>query len=304
MPKSEIQVISPDPITHAHEVIDLAAKTFGGFYDFRRQLREWYLLNSHYDWKASAIGHLDGQMVTHYGVWGYDMRIGRSVVRCGGIGCVATDGEYRKRGLMAKTVPHSIESMCDLGYDMTILFGIWDFYHQFGYVRAWNELGWRMSRDHMPKTLPKVKYESVAATPRQEIADLHNRYNANVTGSAIRPTFSKAYCLFKGKLESYAWKKGNKIAGHVLIEASGRFACLEAIGEPDEILSVLASLAQKKQAKEICFDTLPYNSPLAKRLRQLTCRSEKQYIKSGGAMVRLLNLKSCLTKISPELTPA
>ena len=140
--------------------------------------------------------------------------------------------------------------------------------------------------------------------PNPDIAELHNRENANVTCSAIRPTFSKAFCLFKGKLEGYLWKKSGKIVGHVIVEASNRLVCLEATGQPDDILSVLASLAQKKQFKEISFDTLPYNSPLAKRLRQLTCRTEKQYIKSGGAMVRLLNLESCLRKITPELSAA
>jgi len=38
---------------------------------------------------------------------------------------------------MAKTVAATIEAMSQVGYDMTVLFGIPDFYHRFGYVRAW-----------------------------------------------------------------------------------------------------------------------------------------------------------------------
>jgi predicted acetyltransferase len=271
-------------------------------HDFRRDLRNWYLLNSHYDWQASAVGFIDAQMVTHYGVWGYDMRVGSSVIRCGGIGCVATDGEYRKRGLMAQTVPHSLKFMRDRGYDMTILFGVWDFYHRFGYTRAWNEVSWILNRKDIPADLPTIKYEQLEATPNPKIAELHNRENATVTGSAVRPTFTRGYCLFSGKLEVYAWKKAGRIVGHVHVNPGDRLICHEATGNPDDILSVLASLAQKKQLKEIAFHSLPYNSPLARRLRQLNCRNEKQYIKSGGAMIRLMNLNSTLKKIAPELS--
>src|SRR5690606_16448607 len=126
-------------------------------------------------------------------------------------------------------------------------------------------------------------YSSIEAKPDPRIAELHNRYNANVTGSAIRPTFHRGHCMFSGKLEAYAWKKGTKLVGHVHIDASNRLTCHEATGEVDEILSVLCKLARKKQAKEIVFNTLPYNSPLARRLRQLNCKVDRQYIKSGGA---------------------
>ncbi len=303
MATHDLSVVCPDPITHAHQLIDLCAKTFGGFYDFRRQLREWYLLNSHYDWAASAVGFVDGQLVTHYGVWDYQMRIGKSVVRCGGIGAVATDGEFRKKGLMARTVPHSLAAMKSRGYDLSILFGVWDFYHRFGYVRAWNETNWSIARDRLPKELPTVRYEEIKAIPDDQIARLHNRANAEVTGAAVRPTFSRAHCFFKGTAECFIWRSGRRMVGHVMVQMNnGRLVCYEATGRPEDILSVLAGLAAKKGSRDIGFETLPYDSPLARRLRQFTVRSERQYIKSGGAMVRLLNLTSCLGKMTTELS--
>ena len=260
MAKSALRVISPDPITNAHEVIELAAKTFGGYYDFRRTLRDWYLLNSHYDWKASAVGFLGEDLVTHYGVWDYKMRIGKSVVRCGGIGCVATDGEHRKKGLMAQTVPHSLKSMRERGYDFSILFGIWDFYHQFGYTRAWNETSWHMGLDRLPKDLPTLKYKPLPPTPGDTINKLHNRYNATVTGAAVRPTFHKSFCFFKGKTEGFMWKSGRD-AGYVLVQVNGaKLSCFEAAGKPDDILSVLQSIAQAKHLRDLSFETLPYNT--------------------------------------------
>lgn len=303
MANHKLVVSTPDPIADAHEVIELCAKTFGRYYDFRKQLREWYMLNAPYDWKSTAIGRLDGQVVTHFGVWDYQMRIGRSVVRCGGIGCVATDGDHRKKGLMAQTVPHSISAMKACGYDMSILFGIWDFYHKFGYVRAWSETTFHMNRDHLPKDLPKVAFKEFSAVPNQDIARLHNRHNARVTGSAVRPFLLKGYCFFSGKPECYAWSKAKKLVGHVLVQVNGtRLSCYEATGETDEILSVLSAIATQKGTRDISFETFPYMSPVAVRLRRMTARMERQYIKSGGAMVRIVNLESCLRKMLPELS--
>lgn len=306
MHKPSLTVISPVESQHANDILDLGAKTFagfGGFFAMRKNMREWYLLNSHYDWKASAIGLIDGQLTTHFGIWGYPMRIGKGVVRCGGVGMVSTHGEFHKQGLMAQTVPHSVEHMRQEGYDLSILFGIWDFYHRFGYVQAWAENTWFTWCDRVPKDLPKVNYESFTPEPREDIAKLHNRYTAELTGAAVRPTFSKKFFFLGQRIEGYLWKEKNKLAGHVIVSAEGPYlACWEATGKPDQILTVLKAIAETKQLKELRFDTLPYLSPLAKRLRQLTCRMERQYVKSGSAMVRVINLKSCLEKMVPELS--
>jgi len=303
MSNQNLIVRSPDPITDAHQIIELCAKTFGPYYSFRRHLRNWYLLNSHYDWKVSAVGFADGQLVTHYGVWDYQMRIGRGVVRCGGIGCVATDDDHRGKGLMALTIPPCIEAMKRQGYDMSLLFGITNFYHKFGYTRAWSDTNWSTYLDYLPKVLPKVSFAPLKAVPSEVINQLHNRYNATVTGSAIRANFTHGYCFFHGKTEAHLWKKSNKPAGHVFTQINNnRLVCYEATGEPDEILYVLRSLANKKGLGEISFETFPYLSPIARRLRQLSCRCDRQYVKSGAAMIRIINLESCLKKIASELS--
>jgi GNAT superfamily N-acetyltransferase len=141
MKSSEFQVIPPDRLRHLDEMSDLMAKVFSdvGYFEFRNQCRRWYVNHSHYDWRVSRIGILDGRIITHYGVWGYDMRIGSAVVRAGGIGGVATHGDFRRRGFMARTVRASLDAMRGNGYDITILFGINDFYHGFGYVLFPNE---------------------------------------------------------------------------------------------------------------------------------------------------------------------
>lgn len=303
MSNPNLRVIAPDPQQHADELVELCAKTFNPYFDRRRDLRNWYLLNSTYDWKASAIGLVDGQMVTHYGVWDYQMRIGSAVVRCGGIGCVATHGEFRKQGLMAQTIPTSLNAMRQGGYDLTILFGVGDFYHRFNYVRAWNEVKWFINRDKLPAELPAVKTEIFDGTPREDIARLHNRQNATATGSAVRPTYA-VHGYYFWPVEGRLWKDAKgKLAGHVVVSSgSGRLVCHESTGTADQVLAVLKQLAEEKQMREISIETAPYNSEVLRRVRQCDCRCEKTYIKSGLAMVQCLNLGPCLGKMTGELS--
>ena len=157
--------------------------------------------------------------------------------------------------------------------------------------------------DRLPKDLPKVKFESFVAKPNDAVAKLHNRYTAEMTGAAVRPTYPAAFYIFGQQVEGYLWKDAKgKPVGHVLIHTGhGRVNCVESTGEVDQILSVLAAIAAKKGLKELHFETLPYLSPMARKLRTLTCRCERNYVKSGNAMVRVMNLRNCLAKMTVEL---
>jgi predicted N-acetyltransferase YhbS len=60
-----------------------------------------------------------------------ELRIGSSVVRVGGIGCVGTEREYRGRGLARQVIEASMELMRRERYQASFLFGIQDFYDKY-----------------------------------------------------------------------------------------------------------------------------------------------------------------------------
>ncbi len=297
-------VRSPDRAAHADGLIELCARTFNPYFEFREMCRSWYLLHGPYDWEASAVGLVGGEVVTHWGVWRYRMRIGRAEVRCGGIGAVATSAEHRRRGYMARTAPHSLARMRALGYDLSVLFGIDGFYHRFGYVPAWPVEIWHLDRDAFPRELPRVRHSPLPALPAPETVRLHNRANAVLTGTAVRPTYTGPFNGWFRVLEGHGWRDGRgRLAGHVVVrEQEGTLTCTEATGEVDAILAVLHDLSVAKELKVVRFFSLPYRSALAARLRRLVCRLERRYAENGEAMVRVIDLESCLRKIAPELS--
>jgi hypothetical protein len=77
----ELQISAPDPENDGPKLIDLLCKTFpvsAGYWQGERICQDGYLLNSNYDWVASRVGKLGSEIVTHFGVWRLQVRLGRA----------------------------------------------------------------------------------------------------------------------------------------------------------------------------------------------------------------------------------
>ena len=300
MSSDALNLASPHPKADREEMFDIISKTFSGngYFNFLNRCRNSYIGGSHYDWGASTIGRMGGKMVTHWGVWGYDMRIGRSSVRVAGIGAVSTHGEYRKRRLMSRTIARALPVMRDAGYDMTLLFGINDYYHRFGYVRAFPSTTYIVAVGQLPTDKPSPRCRKLKRLPLAEMAPVYNRRSADLTATAVRPTYRKA--VFLGDQEGLFWPDAKgKLAGWVLTHGN---TCVDHAGQPEQVLRVLGELARKRSWQEVRFDYLHYGTALRKRITAGTCRAETHYTRSGGAMIRTLDLRRTLEKISPELS--
>ena len=71
------------------------------------EISQQYIGNCHYDWNTSRLIWDGDQLVHHWGVWGYPMRLDGVQLQVAGVGAVVTLEEYRKQGLMqtARLVP-------------------------------------------------------------------------------------------------------------------------------------------------------------------------------------------------------
>jgi predicted N-acetyltransferase YhbS len=299
-----LQVIAPGPQKHREEMFELIAKVFShrGYFQFRDRLREYYVDHSHYDWTASRIGILDGRIVTHFGIWDYQMRIGAARVRVAGVGAVATHQDCRKRGYMKLTAQASVAGLRERGYDLSLLFGIPDFYHRFGFTRAFAESDHCVRPGDLPSAAPARPLRRFRFRPRPDLERLYNRAHAHVTGTAVRPTYSRPNT--QAKYQGYLWTgPRGRPAGYVaVIKEGSRLSVIEAVGDAEQVLRATAQLARKLAADQVRFANLPYDTPLARRLRQGACTLERRYHRLGGPMVRVVNLASTLRKMCGELS--
>lgn len=304
MTDGDIRIVAPDAKVHHDGVLDLAAKVHGNYFNFLNVCRGGYIDHSHFDWSASRIALAGEQVVCFFAVWKYAMRIGRCSVRTGGIGAVATHVDFRKRGLMGQTARASIQAMRDLGYGMTVLFGIRDFYEKLGYVQAFPDQTWFVAAGELPaaKGLGLVRYR---AGSRKDLDALYNRWHQGLTGTAVRPTYTRARPeAGNAQWQGWQWKDARgKTTGYVVVLARGTTLDVgDAAGEPGAILAALGRLAAKLRCIEVRFGGLHEQSELARAIRRLNSRCETRHFRSGGAMASTISLPRVLGEIAPELS--
>ena len=74
--------------------------------------------------------------IAHLWVIDFQMRIGTAQVRMAGIGDVYTNRQYRMKGYMRHLYEDTLNYMTAEGYDVSMLFGIPNFYTKFGYATS------------------------------------------------------------------------------------------------------------------------------------------------------------------------
>jgi len=298
----DFTIVRPNCKEHGERLFDLIAKTFPypSYYGMLQACRGRYINQSHYDWNASRIGLIGGEIVTHYGVWGYRMRVGSARLRCAGVGVVATREDHRKSGLMNLTARASVAAMRELNYDTSILFGIPKFYHRFGYTRAWSREVTVIAAGDLPNEQPELPVRKLSAVHRAELTSLYNREDRSVTGTAVRPTYRRD--CYGQPLEGCVWKNGDDAVTGYVIYKTASCEIVEAVGDVEQTLRVIAVLARRGGWKEVRFVTLPYTSAIARRFRHGTCRIETRHMGNGGPMIALINLPAALKRMTSELS--
>ncbi|MFY9985226.1 MAG: GNAT family N-acetyltransferase [Chthoniobacterales bacterium] len=299
----DLQISAPDPGTDGPKLIDLLCKTFAvsaGYWQGERICRDGLLLNSNYDWNASRVGKLGSEIVSHFGIWKLQVRVGRARILTAGIGSVATDGHYRKRGFLRQTANATLEALRDSDYEVSVLFGIPNFYEQFGYCRAWTFLNATIEVGQISTEAIPGKLERCRSAARSDLAALYNRENANLTGTAVRPVFPLGNPLVES--DAYLWKQHQQVAGFVFVGVNRNTLEVRSwAGNPEVILAVVRRLAKARGLATIQFRWIHYQSQLSRFLRRQNSDFKSDYRSSGGPMIRAISLQRFTRRLLPEL---
>lgn len=258
--------------------------------------------------RLQRILKLNGRIVAGALIVDKKMRLGQSVLRCGGIADVATDPDWRHRGLGRRMMDHSIEFMTRQRYDVSLLFGIEDYYHKFGYRPAGCESHLTLAlSDAGHAGAGPLKASAIKRSDLPEVARLRASTDRNVPVTFDRPL---AYWQHlwprirtarvirdpRGKLLA-AWQ------GHV---AEGVYEVREVVAEPRvEVMSAVIAhcshFAQRDGADRIRFH-ISHDHPFASCCLEWGAELCARYPRNSGCMVRFLNLRSAFTKLLPEFS--
>ncbi len=124
--------------TDLEEIADLMAKTFvrRSYFDFYQQRMRYQTEDPWFKPEHSRLIRENGKIVSHVSIIEKPVRFGPAVVKLAGIGDVCTHPNARGKGYAQILMEDALHYMKEHGYPLTMLYGIPNFYHKFGYIES------------------------------------------------------------------------------------------------------------------------------------------------------------------------
>lgn len=253
---------------------------------------------------------VEGEPVSHLWVIDYEMRIGSSVVRMGGIAGVWTEEKHRLKGYASRVLNHSIGFMKEEGYDVSLLFGIPNFYHRFGYATVLPSYIAQLETNNIPSFEARFQTEPYNLKFREALLDIYNHHNSARTGTLVRSlqkweTFTHG-SGWSSKALAYILRDGEEVVAYVVEDAEGEPFVIE-LGYKTPSFDIFSSLLSqiKSYARErkspIVRLSLPPDDPFMEFCQRYELKLTIEFPSNRDGMGRIINLATLFSKIQKTL---
>lgn len=253
--------------------------------------------------------------VCHLLVIEYAMRIGTVVVRMAGIGDVYTNREHRKKGYMRRLYEDTVHYMVTEGYDISMLFGIENFYTKFGYAPGLAGFECKVKTRDAEVAAANAPVEAsitrpIGAADMPAVLDLYNANNATRMCSVVRALedfseFDKG-TWYDTSPETHLWEDANgKLLAYTVWDRNNKAVKVAEVEARDDalfptLLSFFAAQAVEKRCEDVQL-FIPPDHPFAEYVQRFGAEWTVTYPRYGSGMLRLLNQQPFFEKIAPEL---
>ena len=264
--------------------------------------------DSSYRLEQSRVCVVDGKIVSYVRVSDRPIRIGKVIVRMGGIGGVSTHPEHRHRGYSTAVLEDAIRYMEQEGYDLSMLFtGIQPFYARLGWVpfpEHTFSMGLRGQR-----TLEKSAYKVRAFNYDRDldrIISIYDEHHRTRTGTLVRSDsyWRDGNSQYMGVLPALVAERDEEIEAYAGILFQEDAIRIREVGylKPEALVALVRTIlgqAYDRKAKHIVGE-LPRNHPMLELFSQ-EAHSPLSHSISEGIMLRVIRLRSIFEKIASEL---
>ncbi len=232
------------------------------------------------------------------------IRIGEARLKMGGLGWVSTTERHRRKGICTALLSDVFEYMREHNYHVSMLFGIPDFYHRFGYVTTL--ANYSVVVDTLEATTFDNPFRVRNAKPGDipAMQRMHEAQDAPVSCSLLRTSGH-----LKNKWEKWnRWQvltdENGKVVAHFYAAPEGQHVkvsevALDDIGLSPGILAATGAMAAEASLGHIRYH-VPPSHPFARFLLQFKCRHEMQTTHDEGGMMRFINIAETLENLIPE----
>ena len=258
-------------------------------------------------WRVEIVK--DDRSISRLWIIDRQMRIGSCPVYTGGIAGVGTDEEYRNQGLSRRVMQASLALMQRESYDASILFGIEDFCHKFGFATCMPERRLYLCTRDAERAQKHLRIRAMRPADLAAIKRIYNRDNAARTASVVRDRTWKPFAMgsffgIEARIQVVLDDKDRVVGYLAYDEVSRHCRAAEVGGRGDEVFSTILQCRARRAVelrKEQLSFSLPVDHPFARFCRQYGCRDSTHFDRNAGPMGRLIAVDSFLVKILPVL---
>ncbi len=257
----------------------------------------------------------DEEWLSWIGLREYQMRFGSAQLKMGGICGVGTKEEHRNKGYSRRVMEHTIAFMTENGYDVSMLFGIPNFYHKFGYATAIPETYVEFDTKDVPAAASTYQIRKFQTEDAPKIVDLYSANNTERTGTPLRTEIGWKEFTKRGGIVPDPYvvlNEADEVIGYFVCDGDNakkdmieRNCTLVDLGFQDRtifetIVHFLAHGVAYTSAEQIrC--AVPADHPFSTFCRRYGCRTNTYTPKDHMGMMRIINQSSTLEKITGEL---
>lgn len=260
------------------------------------------------------------EAVARLAVGRYTMQVAGVGVMMGGIADVVAHPAQRGKGYGAQLLRAAVARMRDERYPLSLLFGITDFYHRFGYAPVLAEYALTISTRHAERFLGEAHADTAhvragATEDAPALLELYTRVNSTRSGT-LRRAAEKLDPTPKRDVENW-WtharrillaEEGGRPAGYAVLSGNpAQFRVTEVVVPAEHVaragVALVAALTHEavERRLESMRLPLPPDEPLALLLQQAGCKVEVTYPANGDGMGRIVDLAALIDTIQPSL---
>ena len=257
----------------------------------------------------------DEEWLSWLGLREYQMRFGSAQLKMGGLAGVGTKEEHRNKGYSRHVMEHTVAFMNKNGFDVSMLFGVPNFYHKFGYATAIPETYVEFDTKDVQAAVSTYQVRKFQTEDAPEILDLYAANNAERTGTPLRDEMGWEKFTERGGIVPDPYvvlNEAGQVIGYFVCDGENvkkdmieRNCTLFDIGFQDRTIFetivhfLVDSVNYTSAARIRC--AIPADHPFAIFCRRYGCRTNTYTPKNHLGMMRIINQSSTLKKIVGEL---
>ncbi len=253
----------------------------------------------------TRVALVDGEIAGALRVTTEVIRLGEARLKMGGLGWVATAEEHRHKGVCTALIRATLQYMRTHGYHVSMLFGIPNFYHRFGYTTTLAE--YFVTLDAKEAARASTQYVLTRPMKPGDLPALQRIHTANdvdVACSILRSTAHLTNKWHKLKDAEVLTNTQGRMLAYVLGAPDGNaFVVTEAgIESPESAPVLIAHCARRAQdalSSELRF-AVPPDHVLGRALRRYESRHETRLSRERGGMMTLVDAAEAIENLLPE----